>query len=76
LVVTVALVATALGLHVEDGKPWVLGVIVVLILIFISKMMFLSRIEKVTITIRARTRSFLAHTTWCGELHPPPTPLV
>ncbi|KAF9205258.1 hypothetical protein BGZ49_004274 [Haplosporangium sp. Z 27] len=46
LVIFVALLATALALHVSDGKPWVLGVIVILILIFISKMSFLSRIEK------------------------------
>jgi hypothetical protein len=47
LVAAVALIATGLGLHVADGKPWVLGVIVVVIAIFISKMVFLSRIEKV-----------------------------
>ncbi|KAF9356507.1 hypothetical protein BGX26_005161 [Mortierella sp. AD094] len=46
LVITVALLVTALALHVSDGKPWVLGVIVILILTFISKMSFLSRIEK------------------------------
>ncbi|KAF9365185.1 hypothetical protein BGX34_010989 [Mortierella sp. NVP85] len=46
LVATMALIATGLGLHVADGKPWVLGFIVVVIAIFISKMVFLSRIEK------------------------------
>ncbi|KAF9173085.1 hypothetical protein BGX21_005740 [Mortierella sp. AD011] len=46
LIITVALLVTALALHVSDGKPWVLGAIIILILIFISKMSFLSRIEK------------------------------
>jgi len=49
LVVTIVLIAAALALHVSDGKPWVLGVIVVMILVFISKMSFLSRIEKVVV---------------------------
>lgn len=47
LVITITLIATCLALHVSDGKPWVLGVIVIMILVFISKMAFLSRIEKV-----------------------------
>lgn len=47
LVITITLIATCLALHVSDGKPWVLGVIVIMILVFISKMSFLSRIEKV-----------------------------
>ncbi|KAK3844734.1 MAG: hypothetical protein J3R72DRAFT_521786 [Linnemannia gamsii] len=46
LVITITLIATCLALHVSDGKPWVLGVIVIMILVFISKMTFLSRIEK------------------------------
>ncbi|KAF9080722.1 hypothetical protein BGX23_001759 [Mortierella sp. AD031] len=46
LVITIAFVATCLALGVSDGKPWVLGVIVIMILLFISKMSFLSRIEK------------------------------
>ncbi|KAF9115860.1 hypothetical protein BGX27_006101 [Mortierella sp. AM989] len=45
LVITIALAAAALALHASDGKPWVLGVVVILILVFISKMSFLSRIE-------------------------------
>ncbi|KAG9070249.1 hypothetical protein KI688_009584 [Linnemannia hyalina] len=46
LLITITLIATCLALHVSDGKPWVLGVIVIMILLFISKMAFLSRIEK------------------------------
>ncbi|KAF9152153.1 hypothetical protein BG015_005706 [Linnemannia schmuckeri] len=46
LVITITLIATCLALHVSDGKPWVLGVIVIMILVFISKMAFLSLIEK------------------------------
>ncbi|KAH7036863.1 hypothetical protein BKA57DRAFT_474317 [Linnemannia elongata] len=46
LVITITLIATCLALHVSDGKPWVLGVIVIMILVFVSKMAFLSRIEK------------------------------
>ncbi|KAF9585692.1 hypothetical protein BGW38_001209 [Lunasporangiospora selenospora] len=43
---TIAAIATALALGVSDGKPWVLGLIVIMILIFVSKMSFLSRVEK------------------------------
>ncbi|KAF9930303.1 hypothetical protein FBU30_000649 [Linnemannia zychae] len=42
----ITLIATCLALHVSDGKPWVLGLIVIMILVFISKMSFLSRIER------------------------------
>ncbi|KAF9574083.1 hypothetical protein EC968_007475 [Mortierella alpina] len=45
-VILVVFLVTMLALHVSDGKPWVLGVIVIMILLFISKMSFLSRIEK------------------------------
>ncbi|KAI8602320.1 hypothetical protein EDD21DRAFT_352864 [Dissophora ornata] len=58
LVVMVVLVATVLALHVSDGKPWVLGVIVIVILVFISKMSFLSRMEKAHKDITALLQSF------------------
>ncbi|KAF9338330.1 hypothetical protein BG006_005312 [Podila minutissima] len=45
-IVLIVFLATVLGLQVTDGKPWVLGVIVIMILLFISKMTFLSRMEK------------------------------
>lgn len=46
-IILVVFLATVLALQVTDGKPWVLGVIVIMILLFISKMTFLSRMEKV-----------------------------
>ncbi|KAF9428457.1 hypothetical protein BGZ94_002334 [Podila epigama] len=46
VVFLIIFVSTLLALHVSDGKPWVLGVIVIMILVFISKMTFLSRMEK------------------------------
>ncbi|KAG0209194.1 hypothetical protein BGX28_010481 [Mortierella sp. GBA30] len=45
-VIVIVFLVTLLALHVSDGKPWVLGVIVIMILLFVSKMSFLSRIEK------------------------------
>ena len=47
LVFFVAFMITLLALHVSDGKLWVLGVIAVMILTFVSKMSFLARMEKV-----------------------------
>ncbi|KAG0032040.1 hypothetical protein BGZ81_011807 [Podila clonocystis] len=46
IIVLIVFLATVLSLQVTDGKPWVLGVIVIMILLFISKMTFLSRMEK------------------------------
>ncbi|KAI1311026.1 hypothetical protein EDD11_003568 [Mortierella claussenii] len=46
LVIFLVLVVTLLALHVQDGKPWVLGFIVILILLFVAKMSFLSSVEK------------------------------
>ncbi|CAO3567723.1 unnamed protein product [Mortierella alpina] len=57
-VVLVVFLVTMLALHVSDGKPWVLGVIVIMILLFISKMSFLSRIEKAHKTTTALLQSF------------------
>ncbi|KAG9324259.1 hypothetical protein KVV02_008227 [Mortierella alpina] len=57
-VIAVVFLVTMLSLHVSDGKPWVLGVIVIMILLFISKMSFLSRIEKAHKTTTALLQSF------------------
>ncbi|KAF9954335.1 hypothetical protein BGZ72_004681 [Mortierella alpina] len=57
-VILVVFLVTMLALHVSDGKPWVLGVIVIMILLFISKMSFLSRIEKAHKTTTALLQSF------------------
>ncbi|KAG0339327.1 hypothetical protein BG000_002349 [Podila horticola] len=37
-IVVIVFLATVLSLQVTDGKPWVLGVIMIMILLFISKM--------------------------------------
>ncbi|KAG0248365.1 hypothetical protein BG011_000151 [Mortierella polycephala] len=58
LLALIVLVATLLGLHATDGKPWVLGFIAIMILVFISKMSFLSRIEKAHKGIHNTLQSF------------------
>ncbi|KAG0369106.1 hypothetical protein BC939DRAFT_504338 [Gamsiella multidivaricata] len=58
LLLLLVFIATALALHVSDGKPWVLGVIVVLIMTFVAKMFFLSRIEKAHKEINILLHSF------------------
>ncbi|KAF9900848.1 hypothetical protein EC991_006794 [Linnemannia zychae] len=71
LAITITLIATCLALHVSDGKPWVLGVIVIMILVFISKMAFLSRIERdmphYGVLFRLRPRNYTSQLTASGR---------
>ncbi|GJJ72183.1 hypothetical protein EMPS_04540 [Entomortierella parvispora] len=58
LVFFIAFVITLLALHVSDGKLWVLGVIAVMILTFVSKMSFLARLEKAQKSIQELLQTF------------------